>query len=92
MRMEHDKKLDFSDVLIRPKRSYLSSRREVSLKRKYTFMHSKLEWEGIPIMAANMDGVGTIEMVKSLSSKHLFTCLVKDYQANVLSKHDLDPS
>ena len=56
MRIEEDIKLDFKDVLIRPKRSTLSSRKEVDLNRKYIFKHSKCEWNGIPIMAANMDG------------------------------------
>ena len=91
MRTESDKKLDFSDVLIRPKRSYLQSRKHVSLKRKYTFMHSKKEWEGIPIMAANMDGVGTTNMAKSLSKQELFTCLVKSYNAEDVNKADLNP-
>jgi GMP reductase len=91
MRTESDKKLDFNDVLIRPKRSYLQSRKQVSLKRKYTFMHSKHVWEGIPIMAANMDGVGTIEMVQSLSANQLFTCLVKSYQANDVKQAKLNP-
>ena len=59
MRIEDDIKLDFSDVLIRPKRSTLKSRKDVDLRRTYTFKHSKKEWSGIPIMAANMDTVGT---------------------------------
>ncbi len=91
MRIEVDKKLDFKDVLIRPKRSYLSSRKQVSLKRKYSFMHSKLEWEGIPIMAANMDGVGTLDMVESLSQKELFTCLVKSYSKDDIKQRELNP-
>lgn len=79
MRIEEEIKLDFKDVLIRPKRSTLSSRREVNLKRTYTFKHSKQEWIGVPIMAANMDGVGTVEVAKALAEHHLFTCLVKTY-------------
>jgi len=79
MRIEDDRKLDFSDVLIRPKRSTLSSRKDVDLKREYTFKHSQKTWSGIPIMGANMDGVGTIEMALALQKHHLFTCLVKTY-------------
>lgn len=79
MRMENDLKLDFKDVLIRPKRSTLSSRRQVSLERTYTFRHSKKTWTGIPIMAANMDGVGTFNVAKVLEENKLFTCLVKSY-------------
>ena len=79
MIIEEDIKLDFKDVLIRPKRSTLSSRREVDLNRTYRFKYSKLEWTGIPIMAANMDGVGTWDMARELARQKLFTCLVKSY-------------
>ena len=58
MRIEEDIKLDYSDVLFRPKRSNLHSRNEVNLKRTYKFKYSNNEWSGIPIIAANMDGVG----------------------------------
>ena len=58
MRIEEEIKLDYSDVLFRPKRSTLHSRKDVGLKRTYKFKHSNNEWSGIPIMAANMDGVG----------------------------------
>ena len=79
MRIEDDIKLDFRDVLIRPKRSTLSSRREVQLVRHYQFKHSGYNWHGVPIMAANMDGVGTFEMAKALAQTGMFTCLVKSY-------------
>lgn len=80
MRIEDEVKLDFKDVLIRPKRSTLSSRKEVDLKRTYKFKHSGTEWTGIPIMASNMDGVGTLEMAKTLYNHRLFTCLVKSHE------------
>ncbi len=79
MRIEDEVKLDFKDVLIRPKRSTLSSRKEVDLSRTYKFKHSKTEWSGVPIMAANMDGVGTLEMAQALYKHRMFTCLVKSY-------------
>ncbi|MGE4321340.1 MAG: GMP reductase [Acholeplasmataceae bacterium] len=79
MRIEDDQKLDFSDVLIRPKRSTLKSRKDVDLTRSYTFRHSKKTWEGIPIMASNMDGVGMLEVALALQEHNLFTCLVKTY-------------
>ena len=79
MRIEEDIKLDFKDVLIRPKRSTLSSRKEVDLNRTYNFKHSGLSWTGIPVMAANMDGVGTFEMADALVKHRMFTCLVKSY-------------
>ena len=79
MRIEEDLKLAFRDVLIRPKRSTLSSRREVDLVRHYQFRHGQQAWSGIPIMASNMDGVGTWMMAKCLAQHQLFTCLVKNY-------------
>ena len=79
MRIEEDIKLDFKDVLIRPKRSTLSSRKEVDLTRTFKFKYSNLEWSGIPIMAANMDGVGTFNMSKALQQHNMFTCFVKSY-------------
>jgi len=79
MRIEDEIKLDFKDVLIRPKRSTLSSRKEVDLSRHYRFKHSEREWTGIPIMAANMDGVGTMKMAETLIQHKMFTCLVKGY-------------
>jgi GMP reductase len=93
MRIEFDEKLDFSDVLIRPKRSTLASRKEVDLQREYTFKHSKQTWKGIPIMAANMDGVGTITLAKSLQEHGLFTCLVKSYSVQdvTMQSHVLNP-
>jgi len=79
MRIEDEVKLDFKDVLIRPKRSTLSSRKEVELKRTYKFKHSGWEWTGVPVMAANMDGVGTFDMAAELYEHRMFTCLVKSY-------------
>ena len=84
MRIEDEVKLDFRDVLIRPKRSTLGSRKEVDLTRKYKFKHSQREWTGVPIMASNMDGVGTIDMAKELFGHSMFTCLVKSYSEDDL--------
>lgn len=79
MRIMDDVKLDFKDVLILPKRSTLASRKEVDLIRHYTFRWSKQKWNGVPIMAANMDGVGTFSMANLLQNQKLFTCLTKGY-------------
>jgi GMP reductase len=92
MRIEDEIKLDFKDVLIRPKRSTLSSRKEVDLNRTYRFKHSGQEWTGVPVMASNMDGVGTFNMAKSLQDHKIFTCLVKNYEIKDWLDHinDLD--
>ena len=77
MLIEDDVKLDYSDVLIRPKRSTLTSRNDVELSRTYTFYHSKKEWTGVPIMASNMDTIGTFEMHEELSLQGLVTCIAR---------------
>ena len=82
MRIEDEVKLDYSDVLIRPKRSTLASRKEVDLNRTYKFKHSGQTYTGVPIMAANMDGVGTFDMAVALQEHNVFTCLKKDYDIN----------
>ncbi len=68
MRIEESVKLDFKDVLIRPKRSTLRSRKDVDITRDFTFKWSKRKYSGVPIIAANMDGVGTMSMAKSFIS------------------------
>jgi len=82
MRIEEDIKLDYSDVLIRPKRSTLRSRFDVNMERRYEFANSKAVWSGIPIMASNMDTVGTFEMHKELSKHGVITCIAKHYNSN----------
>ena len=79
MIIDDDIKLDYSDVLIRPKRSTLTSRFDVEMKRTYTFYHSKKQWTGVPIMAANMDTVGTFEMHKALNKYDMITCIARHY-------------
>ena len=93
MRIDQDVKLDYKDVLIRPKRSTLSSRREVSLERGFTFRNyipdfpdnvKQEHYRGVPVMAANMDGVGTFKMADKLAEGSIFTCLVKTYSVESL--------
>ena len=97
MRIENEILLDYSDVLIRPKRSTLGSRKEVNLEREFTFrnkltvdqdvLYNDYDWKGVPIMASNMDGVGTFEMADKLAEGKIFTCLVKTYDANDLIEY-----
>ena len=92
MKIDHDIKLDFSDVLIRPKRSTLESRSEVNLEREFKFPHSTQIWKGIPIIASNMDTVGTIPMYESLKKKNILTCFHKflnidEYPENERNKY-----
>lgn len=77
MRIENDIKLDFKDVLIRPKRSTLNSRSEVSLEREYKFKYAPLVWKGIPIVASNMDHTGTFDVAKVMARHQLMTAMHK---------------
>lgn len=79
MRIEYEIKLGFKDVMFRPKRSTLKSRSLVKLERTYRMLHTKTEWTGIPVMAANMDTVGTFEMAAALHKLKLFTAIHKHY-------------
>jgi len=103
MRIESEIKLDFSDVLIKPKRSTLGSRKQVQLEREYTFRNyvppdmsieairpESAQYSGIPIMASNMDGVGTFDMANKLAELGLFTCLVKTYTVEELTQFFLE--
>ena len=87
MRIEEDIKLDYGDVLFRPKRSTLSSRKDVELKRTYKFKYSKHQWSGTPIIAANMDGVGELNIAKSLAKFEIMTCLTKQHDLKVIKRN-----
>jgi GMP reductase len=81
MKIEDDVKLDFADVLIRPKRSELKSRKDVSLYRHFDFKINgmNIAWNGVPIAASNMSGVGTFEVAEKLSTHRMLTCIHKFY-------------
>ena len=66
MRIRPDIKLDYKDVLLEPKRSEITSRKDIDMERDFTFLHSKKQFKGLPIMASNMDGVGTFSMAKEM--------------------------
>ena len=91
MKIIEDVKLDFKDVLFRPKRSELSSRSQVELEREIIFKHSGLVWKGIPIVASNMDTTGTFEIYRVLSKYKMITCFHKFYEVDDYPD-DLDPN
>jgi len=78
-RIDNDVKLDFKDVLLRPKRSTLKSRSEVELARTFHFRNSGRTWTGVPVIASNMDTVGTFEMALTLAKHRTFTTVHKHY-------------
>ena len=86
MRIEDDLKLTFDDVLIRPKRSRLKSRADVTLEREFTFPHSDTRWSGVPVVAANMDTTGTFAMAQALQQHGMLTCLQKFYSVRELKQ------
>ena len=95
MRIEDEVKLDFKDVLLKPKRSTLTSRRTVELCREFKFRHSDIKWNGVPIIASNMDGVGTFSMARVLQEEKMFTVIrkhysVKDWEEAIVAGLDLD--
>ena len=95
MRIDDDLKLTFRDVLIRPKRSTLKSRSDVTLIREFKFRHTKMEWKGVPVVAANMDTTGTFEMAKALQKNEMLTCLQKFYSVKEIKsalKKGMDPN
>jgi len=79
VRVDNDIKLDFKDVLLRPKRSLLKSRAEVDLARTFNFRHSGNSFTGIPLMAANMDTTGTFEMALAFTEHESFVAIHKYY-------------
>ena len=80
MKILEDIKLDFTDVLLSPKRNEYTSRSEAILERTITFKYSTYKWTGVPIMVSNMDTTGTIEMARSLQKHKIITCLHKYYK------------
>jgi GMP reductase len=86
MRVETELKLDFDDVLIRPKRSVAPSRASVDLQRSYRFRNAvpAATWTGIPIVASNMDTVGTMQMAQVLDRLNMLACLHKYYALDQL--------
>jgi len=77
MKLEHEIKLDFNDVLFRPKRSTLSSRSEVDLEREFKFKHSTKIWKGVPLISSNMDTVSSVAMFEQLEKFKCLTCFHK---------------
>ena len=96
-KIESGEKLDFNNVLIRPKRSTINSRSEISLNREFSFKNCKtIKWNGVPVISANMDTTGTFEVYECLKKHNIVTALHKFYTTEQLyqysKKNTLDPN
>ena len=95
-KIESDEKLDFNNVLIRPKRSTINSRSEINLEREFYFKYSSIKWKGFQSSPANMDSTGTFELYEVLKNYNIITALHKFYTladyTNYISTHKLDPN
>ena len=94
-KIEYGLKLDFSNVLIRPKRSTINSRSQVNLEREFKFKYSPLTWNGVPIISANMDTTGTFQIYHTLKKYKIITATHKfytldDYRTEMIDQ-GLDP-
>lgn len=78
-KIETEELLDYSDVLIRPKRSTMQSRSDVEVERNFKFKWTSQQWNGVPLIAANMDTTGTFEVYNVLSKYGIVTALHKFY-------------
>jgi GMP reductase len=96
MKVDNTPQLDFKDVLIRPKRTTLTSRSQVKLERELKFPHSNEIWTGIPIISSNMDTTGTFGVYDVLSKYKMVTCLNKYYNLKDFEerwkKEPMDPN
>lgn len=77
MQIINEVQLDFSDVLIKPRRSSIDSRSKVNIARKYSFKWCPLEIMGTGIMQANMGTIGNFEVTRKMLDNGLFACLHK---------------
>ena len=95
MKIDYTPQLDFSDVLIRPKRTVINSRSEVNITRNFKFLYSNIKLNVVPIIASNMDTIGTFNVYNSLSKYNMITCMhkfykVDDYKNYILNNNSLD--
>ena len=87
MKIDNRPNLDFKNVLIKPQRTTISSRSQVDLTRKFTFPNTKTEWTGVPIMAANMDGVGELGVAEKLNEYGMITSLTKQHDVKKIKQN-----
>ena len=87
MKFEDGFKLDFDDVLIKPKRSTLTSRSGVCIRKEYDYLYSSIIERVVPLIAANMDTTGTFAMAKVMGCHNMQVCLHKHYEVDSLTQY-----
>lgn len=90
-RILQSEELDYSDVLILPARSTITSRSEIVLEREITFKHSQRTWKGVPLACANMDNLASFQMADTLAKYKILTCLTKHYSSHELVTYFNNP-
>lgn len=90
-RILQSEELDYSDVLILPARSTITSRSEIVLEREITFKHSQRTWKGVPLACANMDNLASFQMADTLAKYKILTCLTKHYYSHELVTYFNNP-
>lgn len=87
MRILDDVKLDYQDVMLVPQRSdsdVLDSRSKIKLTRPFKFKYGTPQYEGMPVIAANMDSVGTMKMADAFKPYDMAVALHKFYTSEQL--------
>lgn len=77
-------KLDFEDVLLCPRRTLATSRKDINLFREFRFYHSPYNLKCIPIIVANMSSVGTIEAARTVTKYGMMCALHKYYDIDTI--------
>lgn len=78
------RKLDFCDVLIKPKSSSVTSRKNVAINRKFVTKHAKIILDCIPVVCANMTVVATEPMIKKFKNLNCLVAVHKFYNEETL--------
>lgn len=84
MQIINETQLDFSDVLIKPRRSSIDSRSKVDITREYKFKWCPYVIKGTGIMQANMGTIGNFEVSRRMLDNGLFACLHKHHNIDEL--------
>jgi len=84
-----EEKLDFNDVMIVPSYSTLNSRKEVYLERTFDFKNGK-RIHVLPVVASNMDTVGTYSMYDKLNTAGMMTAIHKHYDIQTVLDFEFD--